>query len=78
MLGDNFLYSKTGGGCVLQIKVARDRENIFHFELYVNIIQSNLDYSKCQRPQESFRIIGSSNDRNQEFSDIFGKTRMLS
>ena len=41
-------------------------------------IQSNLDYSKCQGPQESFRIIGSSNDRKQEFSDIFGKARMLS
>ena len=26
------------GGCALQIKVARDRENIFHFELYVNNI----------------------------------------
>ena len=37
MLGDYFLYSKTGG-CVLQIKVARDRKNIFHFELYVNNI----------------------------------------
>ena len=36
-------------------------------------IQSNLDYSKCQGPQESFRIIDSSNDRNREFSDIFGK-----
>ena len=41
-------------------------------------IQSNLDYSKCQGPQESFRIIGSSNDRKREFSDIFGKARMLS
>ena len=41
-------------------------------------IQSNLDYSKYQGPQESFRIIGSSNDRKQEFSDIFGKARMLS
>ena len=36
-------------------------------------LQLNLDYSKCQGPQESFRIIGSSNDRNREFSDIFGK-----
>ena len=36
-------------------------------------IQSNLDYSNCQGPQESFRIIGSSNDRKWEFSDIFGK-----
>ena len=41
-------------------------------------IQSNLDYSKCQGPQESFRIIGSSNDRKREFLDIFGKGRMLS
>ena len=41
-------------------------------------IQSNLDYSKCQGPQESFRIISSSNDRKQEFSDIFVKARMLS
>ena len=41
-------------------------------------IQSNLDYLKCQGPQESFRIIGSSNDLNREFSDIFRKTRMLS
>ena len=38
-------------------------------------IQSNLDYSKCQGPQQSFRIIGSSNDRKREFSDIFGKAR---
>ena len=37
-------------------------------------VQSNLDYSKCQGPQESFRIIGSSNDRKREFSDIFGKS----
>ena len=42
------------------------------------LIQSNLDYSKCQGPQESFRIIGGSNDRKREFSDIFGKARMLS
>ena len=44
----------------------------------LNPIQSNLDYSKCQGPQESFRIIGSTNDRKQEFSDIFGKAPMLS
>ena len=37
MFGDFFRYLKTGG-CALQIKVARDRENIFHFELYVNNI----------------------------------------
>ena len=30
-----FCYPKTGG-CALQIRVARDQENIFHFELYVN------------------------------------------
>ena len=30
MLGDYIRYPKTGG-CVLQIKVARDREDIFHF-----------------------------------------------
>ena len=42
------------------------------------LLQSNLDHSKCQGPQESFRIICSLNDRNQEFSDIFGKTQMLS
>ena len=42
------------------------------------ILQTNLDYSKFQGPQESFRIIGSSNDRKREFSDIFGKARMLS
>ena len=39
------------------------------------VIQSNLDYSKCKGPHESFRIIGSSNDRKREFSDIFGKAR---
>ena len=38
-------------------------------------IQSNLDYSKCQGPHEFFRIIGSSNDRKREFSDIFGRAR---
>ena len=42
------------------------------------ILQSNLDYSKWQGPQDSFRIIGSSNDRKHEFSDIFRKARMLS
>ena len=47
------------------------------FAIYM-YIQSNLDYSKCQGPQKSFRIIGSSNDLNREFSDIFGKTWMLS
>ena len=40
---------------------------------YIYDIQSNLDYSRCQGPQESFRIIGSSNDRKREFSDTFGK-----
>ena len=38
-------------------------------------IQSNLDYSKSQGLQESFRIIVSSDDRKREFSDIFGKAR---
>ena len=42
---------------------------------YCEKVQSNLDYSKCQGPHESFRIIGSSNDRKREFSDIFGKAR---
>ena len=45
------------------------------FAITFMCIQSNLDYSKCQGPHESFRIIGSSNDRKQEFSDIFGKAR---
>ena len=36
-------------------------------------LQSNLDYSKCQGPQESFRIIGSSNDRKREFLDFSEK-----
>ena len=35
-------------------------------------VQSNLHYSKCQGPQESFGIIGSSNDRNLEFSEKLG------
>ena len=50
------------------------------YRLILNLknLQSNLDYSKCQGPQESFRIIGSSNDQKWEFSDIFGKARMLS
>ena len=37
MLGDYFVILKQGG-CVLQINVAKDQENIFHFELYVNMI----------------------------------------
>ena len=37
MLGDYFGYLKTRG-CALQIKVARDRENIFYFDFYVNNI----------------------------------------
>ena len=34
------------------------------YRLILNLknLQSNLDYSKCQGPQESFRIIGSWND----------------
>ena len=35
-------------------------------------IQPNLDYSKCKGPQESFRIISSSNDRKREFSEKLG------
>ena len=35
MLGDYFHYPKTEG---FQIKVARDGETIYHFELYVNNI----------------------------------------
>ena len=38
MLGDFFFVILKQGGCALQIKVARDRENIFHFKLYVNNI----------------------------------------
>ena len=37
------------------------------FFLMHSLIQSNVDYSKCQGPQDSFRIIGSSNDRKREF-----------
>ena len=37
MLGDYFLYPKTGGVCT-SIKVARDREDMFLVELYVNNI----------------------------------------
>ena len=33
IFGDHFCYPKTGG-CELQIKVARDQENIFHFEIF--------------------------------------------
>ena len=41
MLGDYFVILKQGGGgggggCALQIKVAGNQENIFHFELCVN------------------------------------------
>ena len=38
MFGDYFCYILKQGGCALQIKVDRDQENIFHFELYVNNI----------------------------------------
>ena len=38
------------------------------------ILQSNLDYSKCQGPQESFPIISSSNDRNRGVSGYFRKS----
>ena len=51
--------------------------NIF-FGCLKFLIQSNLDYSKSQGPQESFRIICSLNDGKWEFSDIFGKARVLS
>ena len=35
MLEDYFCYPKTGG-LLISTKVARDQENIFHFELCVN------------------------------------------
>ena len=50
-------------------------DSIYHMKLR---LQSNLYYSNCQGLQESFRIIGSSNDRKREFLDILGKARMLS
>ena len=40
-------------------------------------IQSNLDYSKCQRPPDFLRIIGSSNFRNRYFSEMFGSFRSV-
>ena len=35
-VGDFFVIPKQGSVCALQIKVARDQENVFHFELCVN------------------------------------------
>ena len=40
-------------------------------------IQSNLDYSKCQGPPDFLRITGSSNFRNQYFSEMFGSFRSV-
>ena len=42
------------------------------------VIQSNLDNSKCQGSQEFLRIIGSSNFRNRQFSDMFGYFYLMS
>ena len=41
------------------------------------LIQSNLDYSKCQGPPYFLRIIGSSNFRNRYFSEMFGSFRSV-
>ena len=45
--------------------------------LLENILQSNLDHSKCQGPPDFLRIIGSSNFRNQYFSEMFGSFRSV-
>ena len=76
---------KVHANCYYQIKghfrlirhMCPDFNRLFDLNCKIDIlqIQSNLDYSKCQGPHESFRIIGSSNDRKREFSDIFGKAR---
>ena len=58
---------------LMQVKSIAECSNGEH-----SAIQSNLDYSKCLGPQEFFRIIGSSNDQNREFLDIFRKAWMLS
>ena len=67
MQGCNYIYAK------MHVGTTSPQVHVQGLKL-----QSNLDYSKCQGPQESFRIIGSSNDRNWKFSDIFGKAQMLS
>ena len=54
------------------------RENKILTKISEFTVQSNLDYSKCQGPQGSLRIIGSSNDPKREFSDIFEKSLILS
>ena len=43
ILGDYFVINPKTGGCALQIKVATDQENIFHFELSVNKVLSLLN-----------------------------------
>ena len=45
---------------------------------YLLLYSQTLIIRKCQGLRESIRIISSSNDRTQEFSDIFGKAWMLS
>ena len=55
-------------------------QTVLYYNYHISahtVVQSNLDYSKCQGPHESFRIIGSSNDRNQVLLNIFGKASML-
>ena len=41
------------------------------------LVQSNLDYSKCQGPPDFLRIIGCSNFRNRYFSEMFGSFRSV-
>ena len=42
-----------------------------------SLIQSNLDYSKCQGPPDFLRIIASLNFRNRYFSEMFGSFRSV-
>ena len=54
-------------------KINLGEEVSLYIYIYIYIyIQSNLDNSKCQGSQEFLRIIGSSNFRNRQFSDMFG------
>ena len=49
----------------------------YNNDVILHIIQSNLDYSKCQGPPDFLRIIGSSNFRNRYISEMFGSFRSV-
>ena len=76
MLGA-YLFTLKDNSQLEQVPSGAEVKHWSYHSLFQVVIQSNLDYLKCQGPPDFLRIIGSSNFRNRYFSEMFGSFRSV-